>query len=82
MSLRRKLFKAWYGFAVLWWLICIFGGDGKLILLKLQTRGWRAAYVHLAVTALVAIGVPVAVLLLGQVGFWAAGRIRTVQNSN
>jgi hypothetical protein len=56
MSLRRKLFKVWCGFTVLWWLICIFGGDGNLILLKFQIGGWRAAYVHLAMTTVIAVG--------------------------
>jgi hypothetical protein len=83
MSLRRKLFKVWCGFTVLWWLIGIFGGDGSLILLKFQTGGWRGAYVHFAVTTLIAVGVPLAVLLLGRVVVWGLeSRIRTETNSN
>ena len=54
-----------------------FGGDSRLILLKLQAGGLRAAYVHLTVTTLVAIGIPITVLLLGQVGFWATGQSKT-----
>jgi hypothetical protein len=81
MSLRRKLFQVWCCFTVLWWLVCIFGGDGGLILLKFQVGGWRAAYVHLAVTFLIAVGIPVAVLLLGRVIVWAL-QIRPPRNSN
>jgi hypothetical protein len=69
--LRRKMFGVWCGFTALWWLICIFGGDGNLILLKFQLGGWRAAYVHFAMTTLIAVGVPVAVLLIGRVVAWA-----------
>jgi hypothetical protein len=83
MSLRRKLFKVWCGFTVLWWLICIFGGDGNLILLKFQIGGWRAAYVHLAMTTVIAVGVPIAVLLIGRVVVWGLeSRIRTEADSN
>jgi hypothetical protein len=83
MSLRRKLFKVWWGFTVLWWLICIFGGDGSLILLKFQIGGWRAAYVHFTVTILIAVGVPLAVLLIGRVVVWGLeSRIRTEAGSN
>jgi hypothetical protein len=83
MSLRRKLFKVWCGFTVLWWLICIFGGDGNLILLKFQIGGWRAAYVHLAMTTVISVGVPIAVLLIGRVVVWGLeSRIRTEADSN
>ena len=77
MSLRRKMFRVWCGFTVLWWLICIFGGDGSLILSKFQIGGWRAAYVHFAVTTLIAVGIPLAALLTGYVLlFWVPQRCR------
>jgi hypothetical protein len=83
MSLRRSLFNVWCGFTVLWWLICIFGGDGNLILLKLQIGGWRAAYAHFAITTLIAVGVPVAALVIGRVIVWGLeSRIRTNTDSN
>jgi hypothetical protein len=81
--LRRKMFGVWCGFTALWWLICIFGGDGNLILLKFQLGGWRAAYVHFAMTTLIAVGVPVAVLLIGRVVAWALeNRTGTSAKSN
>jgi hypothetical protein len=76
MSLRQKLFGAWCGFSLLWWSIGIFAGDGSLILLKFQKGGWRGAYVHLALTVLIVVGVPLAVLLIGRVVFWGVDRFR------
>ena len=83
MSLGRKMFRVWCGFTALWLLIAIFGGDGNLILSKFQIGGWRAAYVHFALTTLIVVGVPVAVLLIGRVVVWAVeNRIRTSAKSN
>jgi hypothetical protein len=70
MSLRRKLFGVWCGLTIVLWGIGIFGGDASLIALKFQVGGWRAAYVHLAVTVVMAVGIPLTVLLIGRVAFW------------
>ena len=80
MSLRRKLFGVWCGFAICFWLIAIFGGDGSLIVLKFQVGGWRAAYVHLAITLALAVGIPMAVFLIGRAAFWVGEHIRTKAN--
>ncbi len=74
MSVRRKLFGIWCGFTALWWLFGIFGGDGSLILLKFQNGGWRAAYVHLVLTVLIAASIPAAVLLIGRAILRSADR--------
>jgi hypothetical protein len=70
MSLRRKLFWVWFGVTIVWWLFGIFGGDGALIVLKLHVGGWRAAYVHLTLTLVIALGVPLLVFLAGRAAFW------------
>jgi hypothetical protein len=74
LSLRRKLYRAWCGFTVVWWLIAILGGDASLIVLKFQMGGWRAAYVHLALTVIIAVGIPLTVLLIGRTVFWISDR--------
>jgi hypothetical protein len=71
MGLRRKLFRVWCVFAALWLLFGILGNT-NLILLKLQVGSWRAAYVHVVVTSLFFVGVPVAVLLMGRIILWVA----------
>jgi Kef-type K+ transport system membrane component KefB len=52
----------------------MFGGDGRLILLKFQIGGWRAAYVHFVVTALIAVAVSAVMLLVGRLFFWRVDR--------
>jgi hypothetical protein len=74
MNLRRRLFGIWCGLSALWWLIAVFGGDGRLILLKFQIGGWRAAYVHFVVTALIAVAVPAVMLLIGRLFSWSVDR--------
>jgi hypothetical protein len=80
MSLRRKLFRVWCGFTVVFWLLGIFAGDGSLIVLKFQNGGWRAAFVHLAITLVLALGVPLIVLLLGRAVFWIGDLARVKTN--
>jgi hypothetical protein len=70
MSLRRKLFAVWCGLTIVLWLIAIFGGDASLIALKFELGGWRAAYVHLALTVIMAVGIPLTVFLIGRAAFW------------
>jgi hypothetical protein len=87
MSLRRKLFRVWCGLTIIVWLIAIFGGDGGRIVLKFQVGGWRAAYVHFAITLVLAGGTPLIVLLIGRAAFWIGDqfsqkRIRTLPGSN
>jgi hypothetical protein len=76
VSLRCKLFRVWCGLTIVLWLIAIFGGDASLIALKFQVGGWRAAYVHLALTVVIAAGIPLAVLLIGRAVFWIDDRFR------
>lgn len=66
MNFRRKLFILWCGFTV-FWLLWMIVSDGSLVLLKFRVGGWRAAYVHFTLTALFAVAIPVAVLLLGRI---------------
>jgi hypothetical protein len=75
MGLRRKLFGVWCGFTIIWWLFGIFGGDGALIALKFQVGGWRAGYVHLALTLVLAFAVLLLVLLVGRAAFWGGDQI-------
>ena len=75
MSLRRKLFRVWCGLTIVL-LIAIFGGDGSLIALKFQVGGWRAAYVHLALTVIMAVGLPLTVLLISRAAFWISDQFR------
>jgi hypothetical protein len=87
MSLRRKLFRVWCGLTIIVWLIAIFGGDGGRIVLKFQVGGWREAYVHFAITLVLAGGIPLMVLLIGRAAFWIGDqfsqkRIRTLPGSN
>ena len=76
MSLRRKLFRVWCGLTIVFWLIAIFGGDTSLIALKFQVGGWRAAYVHLALTVVMAAGIPLTILLIGRAAFWINDQLR------
>ena len=76
MDFRRKLFKIWCGFTVLW-LLWGIASDGGLVLLKFQAGGSRAAYVHFTLTILIVVAIPLAVLFLGRIVLWAASRIRT-----
>jgi len=69
MNFRRKLLLAW-GIFTACWLLCGVISDGSLILLKLRVGGWRAAYVHIALTIFVAVGVPAFVLLIGRFILW------------
>src|SRR5258708_39105147 len=80
MNLRRTLFRVWCGCTFLWWLIPLFGGDGNRILLKFQMGGWRGAYLHLALTVLIAVGIPVAALLVGRAVLWRKGRFHEKLN--
>jgi hypothetical protein len=45
------------------------------ITLKFQVGGWRAAYVHLALTVIMA-GIPLTVLLIGRAIFWINDQFR------
>lgn len=76
MSLRRKLFRVWCGLTIIFWLLPIFDGDASLIALKLQVGGWRAAYVHFALTVFIAIVIPLTVLLIGRAAFWISDQFR------
>jgi hypothetical protein len=64
MSLRRKLLWTWCGFTIMWWLWGLVS-DGSLVLQKFQVGGCRSAYVHFAVTLVIALVVPLTVLLIG-----------------
>ena len=79
MNFRRKLFIAWCGFTALW-LLWAIASDGGLVLLKFRVGGWRAAYVHFTLTALIAVAIPAALLLLARIVLWTATRIRTPPN--
>jgi|HubBroStandDraft_6_1064221.scaffolds.fasta_scaffold2029543_2 hypothetical protein len=74
MNLRRKLFMIWCGFTVLW-LVWGIVSDGGLVLLKYQAGGWRAAYMHLTLTVLIAVAIPLAMLFLGRIVLWTASRM-------
>jgi hypothetical protein len=69
MTIRRRLFQIWCSLTALWWLGAVFG-NGSLILLKFTLGGWRAAFVPFVVTALIAVGVPVAILVAGWLITW------------
>ena len=71
MNPQRKLFWAWCGFTLLWWLCCL-ASDGGLIALNLQFGGWLDAFLHLTLFLVVAIGAPLVLLLIG----WIALRLR------
>jgi hypothetical protein len=79
MNLRLTLFAVWCGFAAPWWLVPIFDGTVDLILLKLHIGGWRGAFVHTALTALIAVGVPMAILVFGRIVLWRVDRINYVR---
>lgn len=71
MNPQRRLFWAWCGFALLWWLWGL-ASDGPLIALKFQFGGWRAAFVRLTLFLMIGIGLPLVLLLIG----WIALRLR------
>lgn len=71
MDPQRKLFWAWCGFTLLWWLGWL-ASDGGLIALNFQFGGWRYGFLHLTVFLVVGIGVPLVLLLIG----WIALRLR------
>src|SRR5215471_4612805 len=71
MDPQRKLFWAWCGFTLLWWLCCL-ASDGGLIVLNFQFGGWHDAFLHLTLFLVVGIGVPLILLLIG----WIALRLR------
>jgi hypothetical protein len=71
MNPQRKLFWAWCGFTLLWWLGWL-ASDGGFIALNFQFGGWRAGFLHLTLFLVVGIGVPLALLLIG----WIALRLR------
>jgi hypothetical protein len=80
MDLRRKLFGVWCGFTVIWLLLAVFGGDGSRILLKFKQGGWRGAYVHVVLTILIAVVIPLTTLLVGRGVLWIAGRFSVKSN--
>ncbi len=73
MSLRRKLFWAWCGLTIIYWVSgAIY--DGNSIVLKFQMGG-QGRWLHLALGIAVAIAVPAVVLLAGRAVFWIADQI-------
>ncbi len=82
MSLRRKLFRVWYGLTVVLWLLPIFDGDASLIALKFRVGGWRAAYVQFTLTVIMAAVIPLTVLLIGRAAFWIRDQFRLNNSSS
>lgn len=76
----RKLFFLWCIATAIWLCIGIFGGDGAIILKKFQVGGWRAAYVHVGLTILIAVIAPATVLALGWLTLRVAGRLGAKSN--
>jgi hypothetical protein len=70
--MRRSLFRIWLGLTVAYWVVGT-AHDANLLLLKLHYRDWT----YLLLAAIMAFGVPLAVLGLGRAILWIADSLET-----
>jgi hypothetical protein len=76
LIIRHPWFAVWLCFTALWLLLPLFDGDVALILVKYRIGGWRLAFSHSLLAALIGILVPATVLSLAWIGIRMTRRLR------